>query len=80
MGASLVQRLTKDGHKCVVYDVNSTAVKKIVGRGVQVAVSLDERRLVEDSDLSEFTERVSDSRDRTKEVHKRWIQRKRPRS
>jgi 6-phosphogluconate dehydrogenase (decarboxylating) len=21
MGASLVQRLTKDGHKCVVYDV-----------------------------------------------------------
>ena len=44
MGASLVQRLTKDGHKCVVYDVNSTAVKKIVGRGVQVAVSLDERR------------------------------------
>ena len=42
MGASLVQRLTKDGHKCVVYDVNSTAVKKIVGRGVQGAVSLDE--------------------------------------
>jgi len=42
MGASLVQRLTKDGHKCVVYDANSTAVKKIVGRGVQGAVSLDE--------------------------------------
>ena len=42
MGASLVQRLTKDGHECVVYDVNSTAVKKIVGRGVQGAVSLDE--------------------------------------
>ncbi len=34
MGASLVQRLTKDGHKCVVYDVNPAAVEKIVGRGV----------------------------------------------
>jgi 6-phosphogluconate dehydrogenase len=42
MGASLVQRLTKDDHECVVYDVNPAAVKKIVGRGVQGAVSLDD--------------------------------------
>ncbi len=42
MGASLVQRLTKDDHECVVYDVNPDAVKKIVGRGVQGAGSLDE--------------------------------------
>ncbi|MDZ4345904.1 MAG: decarboxylating 6-phosphogluconate dehydrogenase [Candidatus Binatia bacterium] len=42
MGASLVQRLTKDGHDCVVYDVNPAAVKKIVDRGVQGAASLDE--------------------------------------
>ena len=42
MGASLVRRLTKDGHKCVVYDVNPAAVKKIAGRGVRGAVSIDE--------------------------------------
>jgi 6-phosphogluconate dehydrogenase len=42
MGARLVQRLTKDGHKCVVYDMNRAGVKKITGRGVQGAASLDE--------------------------------------
>ncbi len=42
MGASLVLRLTKDGHNCVVYDVNPAAVKKIVGRDIQAAVSIDE--------------------------------------
>jgi 6-phosphogluconate dehydrogenase len=42
MGASLVQRLTKDGHKCVVYDVNPAAVKKVVGSGVEGAASLDD--------------------------------------
>ena len=42
MGASLVRRLTKDGHKCVVYDVNPAAAKKIAGRGVRGAVSIDE--------------------------------------
>jgi len=42
MGASLVRRLTKDGHRCVVYDVNSAAVKKLAGRGVRGAGSVDE--------------------------------------
>jgi len=28
MGASLVRRLTKDGHKCVVYDVSPAAVNR----------------------------------------------------
>jgi 6-phosphogluconate dehydrogenase len=42
MGASLVRRLTKDGHNCVVYDVNPAAVKKIVGRDIQAAASIDE--------------------------------------
>jgi 6-phosphogluconate dehydrogenase len=42
MGASLVRRLTKDGHKCVVYDVSPAAVKKIAGRGVRDAVCIDE--------------------------------------
>lgn len=41
MGASLVRRLTKDGHKCVVYDASPAAVKKIVGRGVRGSVSID---------------------------------------
>ena len=35
MGASLVRRLAKDGHKCVVYDVNPAAVKKLAGRGIR---------------------------------------------
>jgi 6-phosphogluconate dehydrogenase len=42
MGASLVRRLTKDGHKCVVYDVNPAAVKKLAGRGVRGSASIDE--------------------------------------
>lgn len=42
MGASLVRRLTKDGHKCVVYDVSPAAVKRIAGRGVRGAASIDE--------------------------------------
>src|SRR5450759_899480 len=41
MGASLVRRLTKDGHKCVVYDVSPAAVKRIAGRGVRGSVSID---------------------------------------
>ena len=39
MGASLVRRLNRDGHQCVVYDVNPAAVKKLVVDGVQGATS-----------------------------------------
>ncbi len=42
MGASLVRRLTRDGHQCVVYDVNPDAVKKLAGDGVQGAASIEE--------------------------------------
>jgi len=42
MGANLVRRLTKDGHRCVVYDRSRSAVKKLAGRGVQGAYTLDE--------------------------------------
>jgi 6-phosphogluconate dehydrogenase len=42
MGASLVRRLAKDGHRCVVYDVNLAAVRKIAGRGVRGAASIEE--------------------------------------
>ena len=42
MGASLVRRLVKDGHKCVVYDVNPAAVKKVAGRDIRGAASIDE--------------------------------------
>ena len=31
MGANLVQRLVRDGHNCVVYDVNSKTVETLVG-------------------------------------------------
>jgi len=42
MGASLVQRLTKDGHTCDVYDVDPATVKKMAGAGVQGRASIDE--------------------------------------
>ncbi len=38
MGANLLRRLTQDGHKCVVYDVNRAAAKKVAGGGVRVVV------------------------------------------
>ena len=42
MGANLVQRLVRDGHGCVVYDVNATAVEKLVGDRVVAAASLED--------------------------------------
>ena len=42
MGASLVLRLTKDGHQCVVYDVNATAVNKLADGKIQGAASVAE--------------------------------------
>ncbi len=42
MGASLVRRLARDGHQCVVYDVNPDAVAKLAGDGVQGAASVEE--------------------------------------
>ena len=42
MGASLVRRLGKDGHSCVVYDVNPAAVKKLAAGEVQGAASIAE--------------------------------------
>ncbi|MGP1678002.1 MAG: phosphogluconate dehydrogenase (NAD(+)-dependent, decarboxylating) [Burkholderiales bacterium] len=41
MGASLARRLTKDGHKCVVYDVSPAAVKRLAGRGIRGAASIE---------------------------------------
>jgi len=41
MGASLVRRLTGDGHECVVYDTNPAAVQQLAGRDVQGAASID---------------------------------------
>jgi 6-phosphogluconate dehydrogenase len=42
MGASLVRRLAKAGHRCVVYDVSPAAVKRIAGRGVRGSASIEE--------------------------------------
>ena len=33
MGANLVRRLMRDGHECVVYDVNAAAIKELEGEG-----------------------------------------------
>ena len=33
MGANLVRRLMRDGHNCVVYDVNKDAVDGLAGEG-----------------------------------------------
>lgn len=42
MGANLVRRLTKDGHSCVVYDNNATAVKTLTGQNIQNTYTLDD--------------------------------------
>jgi 6-phosphogluconate dehydrogenase len=42
MGANLVQRLVRDGHSCVVYDVNVAAVEKLAGERVVGASSLED--------------------------------------
>jgi 6-phosphogluconate dehydrogenase len=42
MGANLVSRLVRDGHTCVVYDVNEAAVTRLVGDNVIGASSLED--------------------------------------
>jgi 6-phosphogluconate dehydrogenase len=42
MGANLVRRLIRDGHRCVVFDMNADAVKSLEGEGATGASSLAE--------------------------------------
>ena len=42
MGANLVRRVVRDGHNCVVFDVNTSAVTSLVGDSVVGAASLQE--------------------------------------
>ena len=42
MGANMVRRLMRDGHSCVVYDVNADAVDALAGEGATGAHSLDD--------------------------------------
>ncbi|MGA8717864.1 MAG: NADP-dependent phosphogluconate dehydrogenase, partial [Solirubrobacteraceae bacterium] len=42
MGAGIVRRLTRDGHRCVGYDVNADAVKSLEGEGIGGARTLEE--------------------------------------
>jgi 6-phosphogluconate dehydrogenase len=42
MGANLVRRLIRDGHRCVVYDVSPDAVKTLEDEGAEGATTLEE--------------------------------------
>ena len=42
MGANLVRRLMRDGHECVVFDVNADAVTGLVAEGATGASSLED--------------------------------------
>jgi 6-phosphogluconate dehydrogenase len=42
MGANIVRRLQRDGHECVVYDVNPEAVRTLESEGATGASSLEE--------------------------------------
>src|SRR6266853_1761266 len=42
MGANMVRRLQKNGHKCVVYDRSADSVKLLEGEGATGAASLDD--------------------------------------
>ena len=42
MGANMVRRLTRGGHRCVVFDRSADAVRQFTGEGVTSASSLDD--------------------------------------
>ncbi len=42
MGANIVRRLMREGHECVVYDINAEAVKELAGEGAVGADSLED--------------------------------------
>jgi len=42
MGANMVRRLQKNGHKCVVYDRSADSVKQLAGEGATGSTSLDD--------------------------------------
>ena len=42
MGANMVRRLQKGGHTCIVFDLNSENVKKLVAEGAAGASSLED--------------------------------------
>jgi len=42
MGANIARRLMREGHRCVVYDVNSEAIDALAGEGAEGASSLAE--------------------------------------
>jgi 6-phosphogluconate dehydrogenase len=42
MGANMVRRLMRDGHECVVFDVNADAVSQLAGEGATGSQSLEE--------------------------------------
>ncbi len=42
MGANIVRRLMREGHRCVVYDVNAEAIDTLAGEGAEGASSLAE--------------------------------------
>jgi len=42
MGANLVRRLMRDGHECVVYDVNEPPIKQLEGEGAIGARTIEE--------------------------------------
>ncbi|MEQ8695634.1 MAG: decarboxylating 6-phosphogluconate dehydrogenase [Bauldia litoralis] len=42
MGANMVRRLMRDGHECVVFDVNPAAVKELAGEGAIGATSMED--------------------------------------
>ncbi len=42
MGANIVRRLMRDGHRCVVFDIDQDAVQQLVQAGATGATSLDD--------------------------------------
>jgi 6-phosphogluconate dehydrogenase len=42
MGANIVRRLIRDGHECVVYDVDAEAISRVAGKGATGAGSLED--------------------------------------
>ncbi len=68
MGSNLARRLIRDGHRCVVYDVNPDAVKKlvesVVGFQERSRAIIEEMRKMATRNSSEIREAVEDGKRR----------------
>ena len=61
MGANMVRRLMRNGHSCVVFDLNPENVEALVAEGAVGASSLEDFAATEGVDMDELAELVKEA-------------------